>query len=1247
MIHVRYRRIVAACFLGLTLPLFGLASTHLGAEDIEKLAAEFRTPPPDARPWVYWFWINGNITREGITADLEAMQRAGIGGVLIMEMDDGAPVGPATFAGPEWIELFKHACAEADRLGLEVNMNNGLGWGGSGGPWISPELSMQKLTWSETPAEGPRHLEAALPSPPVVRGFYRDIKVLAFPEPSGNARIKNLAYKACFALARPTPTFPLPVDWPETPAAEVVASDRTVDLSEKMDSTGKLTWDVPEGKWTILRMGHTSTGAISPGPDQNALECDKMSEEAAEASFAGLMDKLIEKAGPLTGKSLAAVHIDSWECGSQNWTPKFREEFERRQGYDLLPYLPVVAGRIVRSREISERFLWDFRQTINELVLENYASHFREMAHRNGLRLTVEPYTTCPCDELSYAGRADEPMCEVWPSPRFLGAWTSPVVTSGGHVWGKKIIGAESFSSDYNERWLKHPAILKEFGDWAFCEGVNRLVVHRYAMQPWKNVRPGMSMGPWGVHYERTQTWWEMSTAWHQYLARCQHLLRQGLFTADVCYLGGEGMPQSLARETRFMSKSPLHPEEPRDRTGYNFDVCPPEALLTRMSVKDGRLVLPDGMSYRLLVLPMVETMTPELLGKIKDLIEAGATVVGSRPLKSPSLSNYPECDREMKRLTEELWGSGEAPVQLTERKIGKGRLFWSAAFQKRPEADETPAERLGPAQWIWYPDGDNPWSLPAANRYFRRAIEVDASRKLKSAQLLITADESAKCWLNGQMLGGIESPLGNYRFLTVELGSLLKPGKNLLAIEGLNGIGGPNPAGVIGSLRMEYDDGFTQNIYTDKQWESAQTVKENWTNDAGTAEGWIAAKEFGALSIRSEYVAVSADTQILPEEEPIAEVMAKLGMPPDFDFQSNSGVRSLRFTHRSLDGADIYFVANKLPQPEEAICAFRVRDKRPEFWRPDTGEIECPAVFDESNGIVRLPISFAPLESVFVVFRNRTAPKSQRIAAVSSAGKEILGTAWKSNIAVAEISRPVDPPGLKLTVDADRKLILQAWQPGKFVLHLADGSNIPLAVDRVPPPMMLDGSWEVRFAPGGGAPERVVFDKLISWSEHADPGIKYFSGAATYKKTFSLAPEMTGENHRLTLSLGDVQIMAEVILNGKNLGIFWKPPFELDISDAAIPGANLLEVKVVNLWANRQVGDEFLPEDSDRNPDGTLRSWPQWLLEGRSSPAGRHSFTTFRLWRKDDPLQPSGLLGPVRIAPSQMIKISDVKASQ
>jgi hypothetical protein len=207
---------------------------------------------------------------------------------------------------------------------------------------------------------------------------------------------------------------------------------------------------------------------------------------------------------------------------------------------------------------------------------------------------------------------------------------------------------------------------------------------------------------------------------------------------------------------------------------------------------------------------------------------------------------------------------------------------------------------------------------------------------------------------------------------------------------------------------------------------------------------------------------------------------------------------------------------------------------------------------------------------------------------------------------------------------------LFEAWQPGRYTLQTAAGRTLSVEAPTVPTVSELDGPWAVRFAPNWGAPERIRLDKLISWSEHSDPGVKYFSGAATYSKTFEMPPGLLKRNRRLTLDLGKVQVMAQVTLNGQDLGVFWKPPFEVDVSKAAKRGANALQVKVVNLWVNRMIGDEQLPEDSQRNADGTLREWPQWLQEDRPSPSGRRTFTSWRLWKKDAPLQESGLLGPV-----------------
>jgi hypothetical protein len=404
------RSTVVAC-VGLLL-ISALSCGTLRAAESAALEKDFLHPPPSARPWVYWFWLNGNITSNGITADLEAMRRVGIGGVLIMEVDQGTPRGPADFGSPKWRELFKHVCAEAHRLGLEVNMNNDAGWCGSGGPWITPELAMQKVVWSETNTDGPRRFEALLAQPKAVSNYYSDIAMLAFPTPAGNARIQSIDGKAAFFPQH----IPVQGTFAAVPADQTIARDRIVDLTRKCDAKGRLVWDVPAGKWTILRFGHTPTGKDNhPAPEPGrGLESDKLSKAATEVMFDNLIGKLISDSRPLAGTTLVSTHIDSWETGSQNWTPQFRKEFRKRRGYDPLRFLPVMTGRVVDSMEVSERFLWDLRQTVSDLLVENYSGYMGRLARERGLRLSIEAYDGTPCDDVTYAGTADEPMAEFW-----------------------------------------------------------------------------------------------------------------------------------------------------------------------------------------------------------------------------------------------------------------------------------------------------------------------------------------------------------------------------------------------------------------------------------------------------------------------------------------------------------------------------------------------------------------------------------------------------------------------------------------------------------------------------------------------------------------------------------------------------------------------------------------------------------------------------------------------------------------
>ena len=316
-----------------------LVQRRASADD---LSSGFVSPPACARPWVYWFPLDGNLSKEGITADLEAMQRVGIGGVLYMETDQGAPRGPAAFGGPLWRALFKHICNEANRLGLEVNVNNDAGWCGSGGPWITPELSMQRVVWTETAVDGPKRFDAVLPRPQATRDYYRDIALFAYPMPARAYVIPHLRGKS----AETREDLSLRAHYLALTADSIVPRARIVDLTDKLGPDGRLAWDVPAGNWVLLRMGHTSTGTDNhPAPiDGRGLECDKLSKDAAETMFAGLMARLIDDSKPLVGegKTLVSTHIDSWEVGSQNWTPRFREEFQRLRGYDPRPYLPVM-----------------------------------------------------------------------------------------------------------------------------------------------------------------------------------------------------------------------------------------------------------------------------------------------------------------------------------------------------------------------------------------------------------------------------------------------------------------------------------------------------------------------------------------------------------------------------------------------------------------------------------------------------------------------------------------------------------------------------------------------------------------------------------------------------------------------------------------------------------------------------------------------------------------------------------------
>ena len=1137
-----------------------LLPAGVGAAD--ELAKGFRNPPDTARPGVYWYFMDGNLSREGMTADLEAMKTAGIGNLVFLEVNVGVPRGPVDFLSEPWQELFAHAVHEAERLGIEITLGSGPGWAGSGGPWVRLEQSMQHLVASATQVTGPSDFKGALPRPeprkPYFNGavtgelieqreaFYEDVVVLAFPTPTGNERIADVDEKALYYRApytsRPNvkPFLPAPADYPAVPAAAAVDPKQVVDLTDRLQPSGVLPWSVPGGDWTIMRFGRRNNGATTrPAPKPGlGFECDKLDAVALDAHFDAYAGKLLKKVGRRQqGRGWTMLHIDSWEMGAQNWTPRFREEFRRRRGYDLLPYLPTYTGRIVGSLELSERFLWDVRLTAQELVIENHAGHLKELGRRYGLGLSIEPYDMNPTSDLDLGAVADVPMCEFWSEGfGFDSSFSCFEATSIAHTHGRPVVAAEAFTAHHEEAWQLYPAAVKNQGDWAFCTGINRFVYHTFAHKP-QGRRPGMTMGPYGVHWDRGQTWWPMASAYHRYIARCQHLLRQGQTVADICYLIPEGAPHVFRPPSSALQGEGCM----RDRRGYNFDGCSPNTLMANATVVDGCIAFPGGAKYRLLLLPNFETMTPGLLQKIKELVAAGATIVGPPPRKSPSLTGYPQCDQQVAALAAELWGQAQPPAKIVERQFGRGRIAWGGDLQVRAASAPQPRP-IEQAHWIWYPQGNPAASGEPGDRYFRRVFIVDPARPVREARLESTADNAFRVWLNGkQVLRG-----GNFHTIyTGDVKTHLQPGDNVLAVTATNGGATPNPAGLIAALEVVYDDSTKLLVTTDDGWQAARSVELGSSWWSSPDQPWSNARQLGPVKMspwRLQVAPLVTFPDLYPEYGATARLLAEGNVPPDIE--TNGPVR---YTHRRAGKTDIYFVANREPVTVEAPCTFRVAGRQPELWDPLTGAIGDLPEFGQQNGRTTVPMRFEPHQSFFVVFRKATG---------------------KTN--------PMSP----------------TKQPSPDLQTIGQ----------------IEGPWQVSFDRSLGGPPQATFATLEDWSQREEPGIKFYSGIATYRKTFDLPQAVPLGKCPILLDLGVVHNMARVRLNGQDLGVVWCAPWRVDVSKALQATGNQLEIEVANLWPNRLIGDKALPA-------GQQVAW-----------------TTFNPYQATSPLLPSGLIGPVRL---------------
>jgi len=706
----------------ITFAVLGLLLGHVATAANEDLAKKFISPPDSAKPSGWWFWFYNLMDKEGITRDLTEFKAKGMGSAQIIcaGNDYGCgpmPGGPA-YLSPEWRELYRHALSEADRLGLKIGITLcSAGWD-MGGPWITKENSCRWFLQSQLTVMGPQHFSGPLPLPgnrdgyagpnhgnvpdyinkPLDQMDYRDSAIIAFPEPdeltlaTNDERRVSLSAKSnrkdSSIGGRPTEIMgDTLVPWANKAQDRTLRTDQVVDLTKHMTSDGNLEWDVPSGRWTILRTGHRMTGATIRLPIKGfeGLEVDRYSAVAVDQQFKNLGEILIKEAGSHAGKTLTYFTEDSFEAGYPNWTPKMLEQFKKYRGYDPTPYLPVFSGRLVGSAEISDRFLHDYRKTAADCMADGHYGRFTELANKHGLKTEAEAAgpswsATICSDALKNLGRCDIPMGEFWADgtvteqdQNYVGKQTA----SAAHIYGRTQVAAEAFTSFGH--WQNSPASLKPIADRAFCEGINRFVFHTTTGTRPQDGKPGYEYGA-GSHFNPNVTWWDQAAGpWLSYINRCQALLQSGLFVADVLYYNGDGAPNMV--DVKHV--------DPALGKGYDYDVCNAEVLLTRLSVKKGRLVLPDGMSYRVLVLPDSKRMPVDVLQKIRALVKAGATVVGPKPETDPGLKNYPQCDVEVKKIAAEVWGENSNIQDPTvERRVGKGRVFWGKPLREILMAD-------------------------------------------------------------------------------------------------------------------------------------------------------------------------------------------------------------------------------------------------------------------------------------------------------------------------------------------------------------------------------------------------------------------------------------------------------------------------------------------------------------------------------------------------------------------------------
>jgi len=658
------------------------------AEAVAGMMRGFAAPPPAARLRCYWWWLNGNTTEAAITRDLEGMAAKGYGGALLVDANgsnqngnEEVPAGPE-FGSPAWVKLYVHALKEAKRLGLEISLNITSGWN-LGGPGVKPEDGSKILTWT-------RQIAVAAPTqrlaePARKNGFYRQIAVLAYPLHHGEALagrgterpgIRGLQYKSASAeTGFSMPDLPLLQDVPATAGEQDADLNEVVDVSSRTSADGRLKWQPPAGSvWEILRIGYTDSDArVSTASGRwQGLAIDYMDHEAFDRYWNATVQPLLAVSKPYIGSSLRYLVSDSWELGGTNWTGGFRQEFQARRGYDPVPYLPIVAGRLIGSRALSNRFLADLRRTVGDLIVAEHYDVFAAHAKAYGLGIHPEsggPHGA-PLDALETWRHAAFPQSEYWAESREH-RQTDPErfftkeAASAADIYGKPYVAQEGMTS-IGPQWSESLATdLKPSFDQGITEGMNRLIWHEFTSSPAAAGLPGQEYFA-GTHLNPQVTWWPQADAFLLYLDRCQYLMQQGHAVADVLYYYGDQVPNFV----RLKSDDPAHA-----LPGFDYDVTDEDALLHSLKLAGGAAATPAGNRYAAVALPKTRNLTLPALERLAEFVREGGTLIGRPPTGSTGIVE-PAVAERVSALGKELFSRCGSEDSTEAHTVGRGRVI-------------------------------------------------------------------------------------------------------------------------------------------------------------------------------------------------------------------------------------------------------------------------------------------------------------------------------------------------------------------------------------------------------------------------------------------------------------------------------------------------------------------------------------------------------------------------------------------